>query len=385
MAAIPITNSPPRLLVIDDDALISDVIKDVAESVGFLVSCIHNGKHVVSELSSFDPHLIFLDLVLPGFDGVEIIDLLRESGCKATLVLMSGLDKRTLASVSNTARIAGLDLHSTVSKPLTVESVNKILHAVRAAVNTGETRPSAELTSHGPLLFIEPCLRLDQFNPRMSTPGAINLLWRLDDDSLVTVDEFIAQSVLPKSGYGVVELTIANLAADGTMTSLKQAEINPCLTLPDSVACDKSLPDILSSTLNRYRIAPDQITVEFSEQIIVSGGQTVLNNLSRLKIKAFRIAVDVQRAMDKVLTMLGTAAVDDLVLDMGYALNESRNLENLEFEFQYSSFVATAKRAGLRVFARSVDNAAQLEFARRCGLAGVRGAVHRLPCIAQEL
>ena len=83
-----------KILVVDDDTFIANILKRIVEKLGCDVKCIHDGNEVGNALIAYEPDVIFLDLILPGIDGVEIIRDLGQAGCKSKIVLMSGLDKR---------------------------------------------------------------------------------------------------------------------------------------------------------------------------------------------------------------------------------------------------------------------------------------------------
>ena len=93
-----------NVLVVDDEARISSILKRIIEKLCCEVKCIEDGNQVGNALIAYEPDVIFLDLAMPGIDGVEVISGLGQAGCKSKIVLMSGIDKRTLSYVSEGAR-----------------------------------------------------------------------------------------------------------------------------------------------------------------------------------------------------------------------------------------------------------------------------------------
>jgi CheY-like chemotaxis protein len=89
----------PRLLVIDDDPAIRQVVAGVARSVGFDVAACDSDATLDACLDG-EADLIILDLVMPVVDGIEVIERLAQSQSLARLVLVSGQDRRVLASAS---------------------------------------------------------------------------------------------------------------------------------------------------------------------------------------------------------------------------------------------------------------------------------------------
>jgi two-component system, OmpR family, alkaline phosphatase synthesis response regulator PhoP len=60
-----------RLLLVDDDEHILLSLKSIFETAGFNVMCSDNGREAIEIAKKFQPHLVILDLVMPGMDGIE--------------------------------------------------------------------------------------------------------------------------------------------------------------------------------------------------------------------------------------------------------------------------------------------------------------------------
>ena len=98
----------PSLLVADDEIEIGEIIKAVAEDLGFEVICETEGSMVVELVDRIKPDIIALDLRMPGSDGVEIIRELGKRNCKSGILLMNGMDQRTLSSVQSLGKESNL-------------------------------------------------------------------------------------------------------------------------------------------------------------------------------------------------------------------------------------------------------------------------------------
>jgi two-component system alkaline phosphatase synthesis response regulator PhoP len=61
-----------RLLLVDNDEIVLDTLKSVFENIGYTVLCCRDGKEAIEISKTIQPHLIILDLVLPGMDGIEV-------------------------------------------------------------------------------------------------------------------------------------------------------------------------------------------------------------------------------------------------------------------------------------------------------------------------
>src|SRR5579884_1070730 len=66
-----------KVLICDDDQGILEVTKIILESNGYDVDTLDNGKAIVKHVKNSKPHLILLDLWMPGIEGKEITKLLK--------------------------------------------------------------------------------------------------------------------------------------------------------------------------------------------------------------------------------------------------------------------------------------------------------------------
>ncbi|ADH93121.1 DNA-binding response regulator [Arcanobacterium haemolyticum] len=77
-----------RILVVDDDPGISEMVAILLESEGYDVSVCANGSNVVPLFRAEHPDLVLLDVMLPGLDGVSVCRLLREES-DVPIIMMS--------------------------------------------------------------------------------------------------------------------------------------------------------------------------------------------------------------------------------------------------------------------------------------------------------
>ncbi len=67
----------PRVLIVDDEAPLAQVIASYFERDGFPVATIGDGAAAVDKVRTWDPGVLVLDLGLPGLDGMEVCRRVR--------------------------------------------------------------------------------------------------------------------------------------------------------------------------------------------------------------------------------------------------------------------------------------------------------------------
>ena len=73
----PTTSRSPRVLVVDDERSIVDFIRLGLQYEGFLVQTAPDGQAALRLISEFRPHVVVLDIMMPGRDGYETASALR--------------------------------------------------------------------------------------------------------------------------------------------------------------------------------------------------------------------------------------------------------------------------------------------------------------------
>ena len=81
--------SAQRILIVEDDAAIARVLRDNLVFEGFDVECVGDGRDVLVKVHAFLPHLILLDLTLPGDDGFEVCRAVTQLLDAPTVIMLT--------------------------------------------------------------------------------------------------------------------------------------------------------------------------------------------------------------------------------------------------------------------------------------------------------
>ncbi|WP_394427154.1 response regulator transcription factor [Streptomyces sp. SGAir0957] len=125
---------PPgaRLLVVDDEPAILDVLVTSLEFLGYEVDQAATGLAVLAAVRDRAPHLVLLDVMLPDIDGFEVVRRLRQAGATTPVIFLT-------ARESGCDIVGGLDLGADdyITKPFRLAEVAA---RVRAVLRRGESR-----------------------------------------------------------------------------------------------------------------------------------------------------------------------------------------------------------------------------------------------------
>jgi DNA-binding response OmpR family regulator len=124
----------PRLLLIDDEPVLADLMADAAAGAGFDPVVTSDDGQFRDEFLSRTPEMVALDLGMPGMDGVELIRFLAEQDYHAPVLIVSGFDRRVLESAFRLGEALGLTMAGPVEKPVRLEDLEAMLHQLKASL-----------------------------------------------------------------------------------------------------------------------------------------------------------------------------------------------------------------------------------------------------------
>jgi DNA-binding response OmpR family regulator len=130
-----------RILVVDDDATVAEVVSRYLEREGYEVQSVGEGPAALESAARWAPDLVVLDLMLPGLDGLEVCRRLRLMGPVPVIMLT--------ARGEESDRVVGFEVGADdyVAKPFSPREltlrVKSVLRRARALTEapSGERRP----------------------------------------------------------------------------------------------------------------------------------------------------------------------------------------------------------------------------------------------------
>jgi DNA-binding response OmpR family regulator len=129
-----------RVLVVDDEPMVREVLTRYLEREGFTVDVAEDGEAALVSFAASQPDLVLLDLMLPRVDGLEVFRRMRADASTAVIMLT--------ARGEETDRIVGLELGADdyVTKPF---SPREVVARVRAVLRRSATGTDGDLIAAG--------------------------------------------------------------------------------------------------------------------------------------------------------------------------------------------------------------------------------------------
>jgi CheY-like chemotaxis protein len=120
-------------LVVEDNAFTSIVVNQTLKSLGAeRVSTARTGREALDliEAGQTPPDVLLIDLRMPEMGGVELMGRLADRGYQGHVIVTSGVDAQTLASVEEIARESGVAIVGCLAKPLQAAALEELLSRI---------------------------------------------------------------------------------------------------------------------------------------------------------------------------------------------------------------------------------------------------------------
>jgi len=368
----------PSIVVIDDDPVIGQFLSHVSTSHDLDCVVTTTGARFLEVLRP-DTSLIFLDLMMPGLDGIELLRMLGERQCKTPIILMSGVDRRILDTAERLAKALDLQVAGRLRKPFRLTHVEAILQEFRGpdvplarnqAVGIPISDPELVRAVEKDEFVLHYQPQIDLCSDEVIGVEAL-IRWRRSADSLVFPDAFISRV----EGLGLID-RLGLLAQKRGLSELGQfvQPGRPPLALSVNVSAtsllDLTLPDTLASLALEHQIDPERITVEVTESGFFKDLSKVLDVLARLRLKRFQISIDDFGTGYAMMQQLRHIPATEIKIDQSFV----RNMQVSQSDrIVVEKTVEIGHELGMKVVAEGVETIEQLRFLRKIGCDVVQG------------
>ncbi|MFH1683782.1 MAG: response regulator [Candidatus Margulisiibacteriota bacterium] len=107
-----------RILVVDDEQVIRDLLERTLTEAGYGVKCVTNGQDGLQNVAQDDFGLVFLDLKMPKMSGMEVLQRIKELNKKIEVIIITGF-----ASLETAIIAVKKDAFAYLQKPLSIDEI----------------------------------------------------------------------------------------------------------------------------------------------------------------------------------------------------------------------------------------------------------------------
>jgi EAL domain-containing protein (putative c-di-GMP-specific phosphodiesterase class I) len=341
-----------RLLMIDDDLAFCRLIKRVAEPHGFEVIVTDDPANFKRTAQTWNPTLIFVDLQMPGKDGIELLRDLALNKCTAPIVLASGLDLRILDSAMRLGAERGLKMDGVLQKPVPLQDINDLIARHKPVDNGVLSRDLGQAIATDQL-YLEFQPKIDR---RLGQIIGVEALarWRHPSLGVIRPDQFIP---LAEATHLIDRLTDWVFSTAATQAAAWQHQglvLDVSINISAKNLRDIQLPDRLIRHCDQLGISPNCLTLELTETSVMRDVVHMMDVLTRLRVKGFKLSIDDFGTGYSSLIQLRKMPFSELKIDLSFV---THMMQDSDCKIIVEAVIDLTRKLGLESVAEGVESA----------------------------
>ena len=370
---------PYRVLVVEDHPFQHEYLLNVFSEVGgFKVDTVWDGDGALACLARNDYDLLLSDLLMPGMDGVQLIQKISALKKRPALALMSASSRRMLISAGLAAKNLGISVVGLISKPVESNAVVRLKERMAIFRLNRDIDPGIAIKIDP--LSIELAMGNGQiqawFQPKKSLRNG-NILsaealvrWVHPDAGLLLPKDFL--SLLINQG---LEERLLWLMLEQTLQAQRHWRkegwaIPVSINLPTHLLDNHDLADRLRDYVVADGAEPRSIVFELMESSTTEELSNYYAGACRLRMMGFGLAQDdFGKGFSSYFNLVSTP-FSELKIDRSlvHGCVENENLASA-----LASIVALGRQLGLEVVAEGVESQEELALLRKLNCDRVQG------------
>jgi len=319
----------------------------------------------------------FIDLSLPGMDGLELIRHIATENHPTSVILVSALDPSLLLSVETMAKAYGVETLGSIEKPATPESVQALVDVHVEPHSRRRTNLEAPAFSFGEL---QQALKSKEFEPLFQpkvelATGQMKgveafVRWRHPKYGLLAPTPFIP--MLEENGemdtlaWIVIEKSLAAWRAWHAQGLATTVSIN----LSPSTLVRPGMANRISDYVAQQDSDAHHFIFEITESATVTNVPYFLENLARLRIRGFGLSVDDYGMGHASMQELMRIPFTELKIDRSFVAGAS---QNQALELVLSSSLEICQRLNRHSVAVGVETQQDWDFLHQRGCTYAQG------------
>jgi EAL domain-containing protein (putative c-di-GMP-specific phosphodiesterase class I) len=345
-----------RLLVVDDEPSIGRLVKRVAESVGFEVVATEDPVVFARTARQWHPSVIMLDLSIPGTDGIQLLRGLAADKCAAHIVLISGADGKVLEAAQQLGRERGLNMGKLLQKPTRIETLRELLREFKPVPKSLLAADLAAAIAAGQL-FLEYQPKLDCRLGRITAVEAL-VRWRHPSHGVVRPDQFVAVAEESDLIHRLTDWVVATAAKQAAAWQVDNLDLQVAVNISAKDIEDIELPERLHQHCLNAGVDPALMMLELTETGAMREAVQMMDVLTRLRLKGFRLSIDDFGVGYSSLVQLQKMPFSEVKVDSSFVM---KMMSNDGCKVIVEIIIDLARKLGLKSVAEGVEEEAALK------------------------
>jgi EAL domain-containing protein (putative c-di-GMP-specific phosphodiesterase class I)/FixJ family two-component response regulator len=381
-----------KFLLIDDDPFALKLLAHQLQRLGHTSLVLFDKAHeavayIAAHVESVE--MIFCDLRMPDFDGIEFIRHLESIRYGGGLVLISGEDDRVRQTAEKLALAYHIDLIGTLAKPVIPDQLRQLLDrgpSPRTVQRRRAERPSfgaeelRDAIQHRDLVnFYQP--KVDLVTGELLGVEAL-VRWRHRRFGIVFPDQFIT---VAEEGDLITELTwlVMEMAFQQCRAWSQQGlALTMCVNVSMDSLVTIDFPETVMRLAQDAGIDPSSVVLEVTESRLMKNFRNTLDVLTRLRLHRVSLAIDDFGTGNSSLIQLRDVPFNELKLDRSFVHGATTDPG---LRAIVDGTLTMARGLGMKSVAEGVEDIADWSLMRDVGCNMAQGYFIARPMLANDL
>jgi EAL domain-containing protein (putative c-di-GMP-specific phosphodiesterase class I)/FixJ family two-component response regulator len=379
------------LLVLEDHIFQRDVAISFLKQIGIhRVIEASEGQEALNRLRSaeFPIDVVLCDLKMEGMDGVEFIRRMAEANFSPALILVSGMETAVISSVENMAQAHKLRVLGTIEKPLSVQKLANLLAKFEPAPDVSTAQETPDPTADELKRALDRGEFIPYFQPEVDIqtliPKGFEVLARWHHPTLGVLRPARFLSAIDKNELMIVFTRAILETSLKALRSWQQAglDVSISINLSLSYLGQANVADTIHDMVKERGLTAEKILVEVTESSAASRLATVLENLARLRMKGFGIAIDDYGTGYSTMQQLSRIPFTQLKLDRSFV---SGAIHKASLRTILESSLQLAKKLGLQSVAEGIEQESEWSLLKSMGCDLAQGYYIAMPMPPEDV
>jgi EAL domain-containing protein (putative c-di-GMP-specific phosphodiesterase class I)/CheY-like chemotaxis protein len=382
-----------RYLVVDDDVDQRYLVARTLNRMGMAdVVEASSGRDALEVLTrAGNPvDVVITDLQMPDVDGMELIRRIGEKALPVSVILMSALDDVLLGSAATMTQAYGVRIIGTIGKPVTRDKLFAVLrhYVPQHGVVDGSLDKAFPLEAEQVLAGISAGQFEPFFQPKVELAtgrviGAEALArWRHPAYGLLGPEAFLPP--LTRAGYldelSWIMLALAALEA-GRWRSVG-LQLSVSVNVSATSLADPDYAEAVTQIVTSQGLETSAMILELTESEQIRNVAAALENLTRLRMKGFGLAIDDYGVGYSSMQELSRMPFTEVKIDRSFVVSASTSEKH---RMMIAHTVDVARLLGLKTVAEGVETRLEMELLESLGCDMIQGFYVAEPMEAQEM
>ncbi|EGN75133.1 EAL domain-containing protein [Idiomarina sp. A28L] len=400
--------SKPSLIILDDDEQTGVTIQHIAEYAGLDSYFTDSPDEFLTRIIATPPDFIVLDLIMPGMDGVEVIQQLAGLDLQSQIIITSGAGQRILDAASRSVSAHGLNVLGTLQKPFSPKTFRDLVQkstkmSAKDNAKRSETKALSATPDYRTLVTLESVREAiakkqitiavqPKFESRFHLVNGFEVLARWHHAEYGNIPPYYFIDIAEKHDL-IDDLTrlVMQQAVPFLAQLIEQSSTSDftgdarSLTLAINISAlslhSNDLFSELEALLKEYKLSPERIILELTETGAMADPVASLDLLTRLRIKGFRLSIDDFGTGYSSLLQLVRLPFTEVKIDRSFVHSAVTSDESRKV---IKGIVDLAHALDMDVTAEGVEDAETLEYLHDVGCDLIQGFYFARPMDVEQ-